>query len=67
MPGAPKLYDDEWKFGGDDETLFKLIKGQIPGMTMPAVFGMILNDMQVWNIIAWIRTLYKGEPDTIMW
>ena len=67
MPGAPKLYDDEWKFGGDDEAVFKLIKGQIPGMTMPNVFGMILNDMQIWNIIAWIRTLYKDNPDMIAW
>ena len=32
--GKP-LLDDVWIFGSDDETLYKLIKGQIPQQTMP--------------------------------
>src|SRR5688572_6961533 len=35
---GPAVLDDEWKFGSDDLTLFKLIKGQIPRQTMPAAF-----------------------------
>lgn len=64
---GPSLMDDTWKFSGDDETLFKLIKGQLPNQTMPAVFGAVLTEEQVWKIIAWIRSVYKGEPSRIVW
>ena len=64
---GPALLDDQWKFGGDDETLFKLIKGRIPQQTMPAVFGAVLTDDQVWKIIAWVRSIYKGDPDKVVW
>ena len=42
--GKPIL-DDVWEFGSDDETLYKLIKGQIPKQTMPTGAG--LPDEQV--------------------
>ena len=64
---GPSLMDDQWKFGGDDETLFKLIKGTYPGQTMPNVFGMLLKDEQVWKILAWVRSVYKGDPSEIVW
>jgi len=64
---CPSTMDDEWKFGGDDETLFKLIKGTYPKQTMPAVFGLLLKDEQIWKIIAWIRSIYKGDPSMIVW
>ena len=64
---GPPLLDDVWKWGGDDETLFKLIKGDLPQQTMPAVFGKVLSDEQVWKIIAWIRSIYKGDPDKVVW
>lgn len=67
MPGAPKLYDRDWKFGGDDQTVFNLIKGKIPNQTMPNIYHLLLNDMQVWNIISWIRTLYNDDPEFIVW
>jgi mono/diheme cytochrome c family protein len=63
---AVSLIDDTWKFGSDDETLFKLIKGQIPEQTMPIVYS-ALPDEQVWQILAFIRTLYKGDPSKINW
>src|SRR5260221_3240834 len=63
---AASLIDDTWKFGSDDETLFKLIKGQIPEQTMPVVYNS-LPDEQVWQILAYIRTLYKGDPSKINW
>ena len=37
--GKPIL-DDTWVFGSDDETLFKLTKGQIPQQTMPKSAGL---------------------------
>jgi mono/diheme cytochrome c family protein len=64
--GRP-LVDDEWTFGSDDETLFRLIRGQIPGQTMPAVFGQVLTEEETWKIIAWIRSIYKGDPGKINW
>jgi mxaJ protein len=63
---AASLIDDSWRFGSDDETLFKLIKGQIPEQTMPTVYSM-LPDEQVWQILAFIRTLYIGDPAKKNW
>jgi cytochrome c(L) len=64
---GPALLDDEWKFGSDDETLFHLIKGEIPQQTMPAVFGNELTDDDIWKILAYARSLYKGDPSKINW
>jgi cytochrome c(L) len=63
---AASLIDDSWKFGSDDETLFRLIKGQIPQQTMPTVYN-VLPDDQVWQILAFIRSVYKGDPSKINW
>jgi cytochrome c(L) len=64
---GPALFDDEWKFGSDDLTLFKLIKGEIPQQTMPAAFGSVLKDDEIWKILAFIRSLYQGDPNKIDW
>jgi cytochrome c(L) len=64
---GPALLDDEWKFGSDDETLSKLIKGQLPQQTMPSVFGKELKDDDVWKILAYVRSLYQGDPSKINW
>jgi len=64
---GPALLDDEWKFGSDDLTLFKLIKGEILQQTMPAAFGGVLKDDEIWKIIAFIRSLYQGDPNKIDW
>jgi cytochrome c(L) len=60
------LIDDAWKFGSDDETLYKLIKGQIPEQTMPKVWTG-LEDDQVWKMLAYIRSLYKGDASKVNW
>jgi len=57
------LIDCIWRFGWDDDTLFRLIKGQIPEQTMPTGFGDVLTDDQVWKIIAWIRTVNHCRED----
>lgn len=66
MAGADPLFDDHWEFGSGDKTLFKLINGDIPGQVMPAV-GKNMTDEEVWKVIAWIRSIYKGDPDQINW
>ena len=63
--GKPIL-DDTWVFGSDDETLYKLIKGQNPQQTMPRTwFG--LPDEQVWKMLAYVRSFYKGDPSLVNW
>jgi mxaJ protein len=63
---AVSVIDDAWKFGSDDAVLFKLIKGQIPEQTMPAVYS-VLEDEEVWGILSFIRSLYAGDPGKINW
>lgn len=63
---AVSLIDAQWKFGSDDDTLYKLIKGQNPKQTMPAVYS-TLPDEQVWKILAFIRSLYIGDPGAVNW
>jgi cytochrome c(L) len=64
---GPALLDEEWTFGSDDETLSRLIKGEIPQQTMPAVFGTALQDDDIWKILAYVRSLYRGDPSKINW
>lgn len=64
---GPALLDDEWKFGSDDNTLFKLIKGEVPQQTMPAAFGNVLKEEEIWKIIAYVRSLYSGDPGKVNW
>jgi mono/diheme cytochrome c family protein len=63
--GLP-LIDDVWKYGGDDATLMKLIKGEITESPMPK-FGQTLTEEQIWKIIAYIRSIYQGDPAQIVW
>jgi mono/diheme cytochrome c family protein len=63
--GLP-IIDDVWKYGGDDATLMKLIKGEIAESTMPK-FGQILSEEQIWKIMAYIRSIYQGDPAQIVW
>lgn len=65
-PGVPVI-DDKWKFGSDDETNYKLFRGKIPGQTMPTYSKENMTDDQLWKILAFIRSLYKGDPSKIDW
>jgi cytochrome c(L) len=64
---GPALLDDDWKFGSDDAILFKLIKGEVPQQTMPGVFGKELQDDDVWKLLAYVRSLYQGDPLKTNW
>ncbi len=64
--GKPIL-DDEWIFGSDDATLFKLIRGEIPKQTMPSAIGKVLTDEQIRKVIVYVRFIYQGDRDKITW
>lgn len=63
--GLP-LIDEQWKYGADDETQFKLITEQIGESRMPS-FGEVLEDDEIWKILGYVRSLYQGEPSKIVW
>ncbi len=62
---ARPVLDDTWRFGSDDGTLYKLIRGQIPEQTMPPYAT--VPDEQVWKVLSYVRSLYKGDPALINW
>jgi len=64
--GKP-LIDDEWRFGSDDQTLFKLIRGEIPNQTMPNTIGKSLTDDEVWKVLLYVRSVYAGDASKINW
>lgn len=64
--GKP-LIDDEWRFGSDDPTLFKLIRGEIPNQTMPSAIGKGMTDEEIWKVLTYVRSVYAGDPGKINW
>jgi mono/diheme cytochrome c family protein len=64
--GKP-IIDDEWKFGSNDQTLFKLIRGEIPQQTMPNAIGKAMTDEEVWKVLVFVRSLYAGDPGKVDW
>jgi mono/diheme cytochrome c family protein len=59
QPGArdaPYLFDCEWKHGGEDGNLFRVIEQGVPGTRMPAFGGKLPEGEQdVWKLIAYLR------------
>jgi mono/diheme cytochrome c family protein len=64
--GKP-IIDDEWVFAGDDKTLFKLIRGEIPNQTMPNTIGKGMTDEEVWKALVYVRSIYAGDASKIDW
>jgi len=64
--GKPIL-DDQWIFGSDDATLFKLIRGEVPKQTMPNAIGKALTDEQIKQVILYVRAIYKGDKSKVNW
>jgi mono/diheme cytochrome c family protein len=75
---CPPLSNSTWVYGYDDDTLFRLItlgsvelqkqlktsrKGRenVVG-PMPAFGEIIKTDDEIWRIISFLRTIYKGDP-----
>ncbi len=75
---CPPLSNDVWVYGSDDDTLFRLITlGSIElqkqlGISrkgrenvvgpMPAFGEIIKTDDEVWRIITFVRSIYRGDP-----
>jgi mono/diheme cytochrome c family protein len=75
---CPPLTNDIWVYGGDDDTLFRLIvygsetlqgKGysrksqeNVVG-AMPAMGQIIKTDDDLWRILAFVRANYHGAPE----
>lgn len=74
---CPPLINGVWIYGGDDDTLFRLVslgsqKLQADGYTvkalenvaapMPSMGPLIHSDSDLWKIITWIRSAYTGPP-----
>jgi mono/diheme cytochrome c family protein len=79
---CPPITNDVWVYGSDDDTLFRLItlgsmglekKGFVRiGMEnivgpMPPFGDLIKNDEELFEILAYVRSLYKGPANRINW
>ncbi len=62
---GPNLTDAEWKYGGDDTSVFTTIKWGRPG-GMP-VWGAKLSDDEIFKVMAYVRSLYKGDAEHVVW
>ncbi len=63
---GPDLTDDVWVYKPTDATLFNTIQKGRAGTVM-AAFGDQLGADQIWRIIAFIRSKYRGDPARIIW
>jgi mono/diheme cytochrome c family protein len=77
---CPPVNGDVWFYGMQDDTLYRLITlGSVemqkagfdrlggPGLQMPPFGQIIKTDDEVWKIIAWIRSVYSGDPKKKFW
>ena len=62
---GPNLTDEQWKegTGSDIRVMAQVMTGR---NKMPGYDGAITED-EAWKVIAYVRTLYKGDPSTIEW
>ena len=62
---GPNLTDETWQTGdGSDLNVLSQVrdgKGQMPA------YKMMMNDDQAWKVIAFVRTLYKGDLKKVNW
>ncbi len=62
---GPNLPDAEWRYGGDDTSVFTTIKwGRSGGM--PA-WGSKLSDDEIFKVMSYVRSLYKGDAEHVVW
>src|ERR1700691_167629 len=75
---CPPLTNDTWVYGGDDDTLFRLVslgsdELQSKGYTrtghenvvgpMPPMGAIVPTDDDLWHILAFVRSNYHGAPE----
>ncbi|MDE2149671.1 MAG: c-type cytochrome [Gammaproteobacteria bacterium] len=74
---CPPLINDVWVYGGDDDTLFRLVTLGSDGLQklgyarvgmesvvgpMPAHGQIVKSADDLWKIITWVRSAYHGDP-----
>lgn len=79
---CPPLTNETFIYGSDDDTLFRLItlgskelqthgyarlKQEAVKGPMPPYVNIIKDTDKLWKIIAWIRSVYGGRPETRNW
>jgi len=78
---CPQLNGDVWFYGIQDDTLFRLVTlgsldlqkagfehlGGPSGMPMPPFGSLIKSDEELWKILTWVRSIYKGDPKKKTW
>jgi|SRR5271170_4594868 len=77
---CPPVNGEVWFYGLADDTLFRLITiGSLgmqeqgfdrlggPGLQMPPFGALIKSDDELWKILTWIRSVYKGDPAQKFW
>jgi mono/diheme cytochrome c family protein len=77
---CPPVNGEVWFYGLEDDTLFRLITlGSVelqkqgfehlggPGLQMPPFGDLIKSDDELWKILTWIRSVYKGDPKKKFW
>jgi cytochrome c oxidase cbb3-type subunit 3 len=62
---GPNLTDAEWRYGGDDTSVFTTIKWGRPG-GMPA-WGTTLSDDDIFKVMSYVRSLYRGDAEHVAW
>jgi cytochrome c(L) len=63
---GPNLTGESWIYKPTDETLFRTIRNGREGTNM-AGWSDTLSSDEIWKIIAFIRSIYKGDPSKIVW
>ncbi|HTQ10697.1 MAG TPA: c-type cytochrome, partial [Fimbriimonadaceae bacterium] len=79
---CPPLSNETWVYGSDDDTLFRLValgSDQLQaagyyriGMEnvigpMPPFGELVKSDDELWKIIAFVRSIYNGDPKRRNW
>ncbi len=63
---GPDLTDDTWVYKPTDKMLFKTISKGRSGTNMVG-WSADLDDDEIWRLVAYIRSLYRGSPKKIIW
>ncbi len=62
---GPDLTDEEWKEGTGDDT--RVMDQVMTGRNKMPGYDGVITEEEAWKVIAYVRTLYKGDPLTIEW
>lgn len=62
---GPDLTDEEWKEGTGSDT--RVMEQVMTGRNKMPGYDGVITEQEAWKVIAYVRTLYKGDPATIEW